>query len=126
MGTACGASVESLLVPGVGSLLVPGVGFTGGGGFSSGGTFGPPSACWGWSPALPVDLIAPVSSSSYSGQSWLSSVSAFPGASANCGSSSSAPARMFSWALVITWKWILGDVFGNSCYNTGCSMTILL
>ena len=69
------------------------MGFTGGGGFSLGGTSGPPSTCWGWSPALPVDLLAPVSSSPYSGYSWLSSVS-ISGASANCGSSSSAPANL--------------------------------
>ena len=63
VGTAAGVLV--------GSLLVLGVGSAGGGWFSSRGASAPPSAYWGWSPALPVDLLVP----STSGLSWLSSVS---------------------------------------------------
>ena len=63
VGTSTGASVGSLLVLGRSS---------GGGGLSLGGAFDPPSACLGWSPVLPLDLLAP---SCQSGHSWLSLVS---------------------------------------------------
>ena len=87
VGTSVGASVGSLLVPGVGSVG------SGAGGIYSGGATTSPSVGWGGPPSLPLDLLvlashsAYVASALYHSQSWLCSVSS-PGASWNCCSSS--------------------------------------
>ena len=95
--TSVGASVGSLLVPGFRLLG------SGAGAISSGGACAPPSACWGWSPVSPLDLLDPatpcVVSSSMSSQSWLSSVS--PPVTSCCCCSGSASALLENVAVAM-------------------------
>ena len=103
MGASVGASVGSMLVPGLGLLG------SGAGGISLGGASAPPLACSAGLPVLPSDLLVLASPSSYAasspyfGHSSLFSVSS-PGASQNC-SSGSALASLEKVAVAMPLGW---------------------
>ena len=95
----------------MGSLLEPGFGLLGpgAGGVSLRGASASPSACWGWSPVSPLDLLvlaAPCvvpSSSPYLSQFWLSSVSSAASSCFCCSGPASVPPENIAVAMPLGW-----------------------